>query len=243
MKIERLNLLGIFMLYILSAPARRPCLPAGGDKAGRALLRKMNLFITFEGIEGAGKTTQSMLLAEWLKKRGREVCVTYEPGHTPLGQRIREILLSDQFSSCAEAELLLYLADRAEHVKKMILPALTENKFVLCDRYHDSTLAYQGYGRGIKIEFIWNCLFSLGFPLPHFTFLLDCPVEIGLKRIKNRTLDRMEKQTLLFHNRVREGFLKLAKADPKRIKVIDVTMPIKDIQTEIRTYVAREYGI
>jgi len=216
------------------------------DKAGRMLLRKMNLFITFEGIEGAGKTTHSMLLAEWLKKRGREVCVTHEPGNTPLGQRIREILLSNQFSPCAEAELLLYLADRAEHVKKVILPALKKNKFVLCDRYHDSTLAYQGYGRGIKTEFIWNCLVSLGFPLPHFTFLLDCPVEIGLKRIKrikNRTLDRMEKQTLLFHNRVREGFLELAEADPKRIKVIDVTMPIKDIQTEIRTYLSKEYGI
>jgi dTMP kinase len=181
-------------------------------------------------------------LAEWLRLKKGEVYTTYEPGDTPLGQRIREIVLSAHFSLCAEAELLLYLADRAEHIKKAILPNLGQNKFVLCDRYHDSTVAYQGYGQQVKIGFIEHCSSSLNFPSPHLTFLLDCPVEIGLGRIKNRSLDRMEKQTLAFHKRVRQGFLKLAEAEPKRFKVIDATMPIEKNQVEIRKWV-KEYGL
>ncbi|MDL1957111.1 MAG: dTMP kinase [Candidatus Desulfofervidus auxilii] len=202
----------------------------------------MSLFITFEGIEGCGKTTQLNLLAKWLKERNKNIYITYEPGGTDLGKNIRKILLSPNLSISAEAELFLYLADRAEHIKKVILPALAEKEIVLCDRYHDSTLAYQGYGRGIDLEFLWFCFSTFKFPLPHITFLLDCPVEIGLKRIRKKKLDRIEKENLTFHQRVREGFLKLAKAEPGRIKVIDATLPKDEIQIQIRKWI-KDYGI
>lgn len=202
----------------------------------------MSIFITFEGIEGCGKTTQLRLLAKWLAQQGKRIYITYEPGDTPLGKKLREILLSPTFSLCPQAELLLYMADRAQHVQKRIRPALKRGEIVLCDRYHDSTLAYQGYGRKMDISFIHTCFSCLDLPLPHLTFLLDCPVEIGFKRIKNRHLDRIEQEELAFHKRVREGFLKLAKAAPERIKVIDATLPIMEIQTEIR-HLVQTYGL
>ncbi|MCD6320608.1 MAG: dTMP kinase [Candidatus Desulfofervidaceae bacterium] len=202
----------------------------------------MSVFITFEGIEGCGKTTQLKLLANWLVQQGKKIYITYEPGDTSLGEKLREILLSPILSPCAQAELLLYIADRVEHVQKQIKPALKQGKIVLCDRYHDSTLAYQGYGRKIDISFIQTCFSCLNLPLPHLTFLLDCPVEIGLKRIKDRNLDRIEQEEFAFHKRVREGFLKLAKADPRRIKIIDATLPVMEIQTKIR-HLVQTYGL
>jgi dTMP kinase len=204
--------------------------------------KQVGLFITFEGIEGCGKTTQIKLLTPWLKERGYAVCVTYEPGDTFLGQEIRKILLSPNFSPAKETELLLYLADRAEHVEKVIHPALKENKIVLCDRYHDSTLAYQGYGRGLELAWVNNLFKQLKWPKPDLTFLLDCPVEVGLRRLKHRALDRIEGEKKAFHQRVREGFLSLAQREPERIKVIDATQPIEDIQIQIREWI-RQYGL
>jgi len=200
------------------------------------------MFISFEGIEGCGKTTQLKMLARWLEQQGKKTYTTYEPGDTALGRKLREILLSPTLSPCAEAELLLYIADRVEHVQKRIKPALKQGKIVLCDRYHDSTLAYQGYGRKTNISFIQTCFSYLNLPLPHLTFLLDCPVEVGLKRIKSRNLDRIEQEEFAFHRRVRKGFLKLAKADPERIKIIDATLPVMEIQTQIR-HLVQIYGL
>ncbi len=200
------------------------------------------MFVTFEGIEGCGKTTQITLLANWLRERRQSVCVTYEPGDTELGKYLRNLLLSPEFSPSKATELLLYLADRAEHVRKVIIPAIQRGEVVLCDRYHDSTVAYQCYGRGINIEFTELSLKYLEFPIPNITFLLDCPVEIGLERLKNRPLDRMEKEALSFHHRVRKGFLKLARKYPERIKVIDATQRKEHIQNQIRSLILK-YGL
>ncbi len=205
-------------------------------------LKQVGLFITFEGIEGCGKTTQIELLAPWLKARGHTVCVTYEPGGTLLGQEIRKILLSPNFSPAKETELLLYLAERAEHVEKVIRPGLEESKIVLCDRYHDSTLAYQGYGRGLEFEWVNNLFKQLKWPKPDLTFLLDCPVEVGFKRLRGRSLDRIEGEKMAFHQRVREGFLSLAQMEPERIKVIDATQSIENIQIQIREWI-KQYGL
>jgi len=204
--------------------------------------KQIGFFITFEGIEGCGKTTQIDLLASWLKERGHIVCVTHEPGATPLGKVIRKLLLSPPFSPTPEAELLLYLTDRAEHIEKVICPGLKENKIVLCDRYHDSTVAYQGYGRGLELAWVNNLFKQLKCPKPDLTFLLDCPVEVGLRRLKHRALDRIEGEKKAFHQRVREGFLSLAQREPERIKVIDATQPIEDIQIRIREW-AKQYGL
>jgi len=201
----------------------------------------MSFFITFEGIEGCGKTTQLNLLAKWLQRKGKQVYVTCEPGGTEIGKKIRKILLLEENSISVETELFLYLADRAEHVKRVIWPILKEGKIILCDRYHDSTLAYQGYGRGIDLNFLSFCFSTFKFPLPHITFLLDCPVEVGFERIKGRKYDRIEKECLMFHQQVREGFLKLAEANPERIKVIDATLSQEIIQTQIRAWITK-YG-
>lgn len=190
----------------------------------------MGFFITFEGIEGCGKTTQLRLAAERLTADGYEVAVTREPGGCPIADEVRAILLDARNTAMVPlAELLLYAAARAQHVSEVITPALAAGKIVLCDRFTDSTLAYQGYGRGLDKELIarLNAL-AAGTVTPDLTILLDCPVEIGLARAMARINgstaareERFEQESRLFHERIRDGFLSLAAVEPRRFVVID----------------------
>ncbi len=185
---------------------------------------KKSYFITFEGIEGAGKSTQAKMLYQYLKERKIESILTREPGGTDLGRKIREILLTPtQEIFPPNAELMLYEADRNIHVHNVIKPNLKEGITVICDRFIDSTLAYQGYARGLDIKLIkeLNNIATEGL-MPDITFLIDIPVEEGLKRIKKeREIDRIEQENINFHKRLREGFLKIAEENKERIIIID----------------------
>ena len=208
----------------------------------------MARFVTFEGIEGCGKTTQIRLAAAWLAERGIPVLATAEPGGTPLGRKIREILLNR--GSCAigaEAELLLFIAARAQHVQETILPALEEGQWVLCDRFSDATLAYQGFGRGLDAGFIRTLNDFSAFSLkPDLTLLFDLPVEAGLARAKQRTAgirpeaaeDRFEREDLAFHGRIRQGYLALAAAEPDRFRIIDGAADAGKIHDGVRRHLA-----
>lgn len=201
--------------------------------------------ITLEGPEGSGKTTHGVMLREYLVKKGYEVTLTHEPGGTPLGKKLRQILLTpdeDVFSSLCE--LFLYLADRANHMEKVIGPALNEGKVVICDRFIDATVAYQGYGRGLGLELIkeLNSL-ATGQIEPDLTIILDIEAELGLLKAVNSKLeqglkdgDRLEQVGLDFHRRVRAGYLKIAYEDRSRVKLIAVDGPIEEIQARIRVY-------
>ncbi len=207
-------------------------------------MKKTGLFITFEGIEGCGKTTQMNLLSDYLKNEGFPVLKTREPGGTKIGEKIRDILLNpDNKKMANETEILLYGASRTQHIEEIIKPALKSGKIVLCDRYADSTLAYQGFGRNMGISFIKRAYrLSLGTIQPDLTILLDLDVKAGLDRIKNRKggNDRIEKEKIAFHNRVRKGYLKLAKASRGRIKVVRADKRIDEIQKEIKDIVIRK---
>jgi dTMP kinase len=189
----------------------------------------LSLFITFEGIEGCGKTTQIGYLTSYLKRTRRSFLLTREPGGTEVGEKIRQILLSSENAGIEPvAELFLYAAARVQHFRQVIQPALTEGKIVLCDRYADATLAYQGFGRGLDLAWIEEIhARTVEDVKPELTFLLDLPVEVGLKRAWKRMEndgikeDRFEKETLDFHQRVREGYLTLARREPRRIIVLD----------------------
>ena len=183
---------------------------------------KKGLFITFEGTEGAGKSTQIKRVGAWLKRQGRRVLVLREPGGTRTGEAIRQVLLDNRNKAMsAETELLLYLAARAQIVREKILPALARGTAVICDRFEDSTLAYQGFGRGFSLKKIENVSRELvrGALEPDLTVVLDIDPSAGLKRGGRH--DRMEKQSLVFHRRVRAGFLKLAARKPRRYLVLD----------------------
>ena len=197
-------------------------------------------FIVFEGVEGAGKTTQIYQTAEWLQSmcsQDRAVVITREPGGTKLGQQIRQLLLDDPDSLVTNrTELLLYGADRAQHVESTIEPHLQRGDIVLCDRFTDSTIAYQGYGRGFDLDEIdrVNQLATGGLQ-SDLTFWLDLDVTIGLQRVLSRGKpDRMERATLDFHQRVRQGYQELANSYPNRIVRIDANRPQSVIQIEIQ---------
>ncbi len=203
----------------------------------------MGKFVTFEGGEGSGKSTQIGLAAEWLKGRGIPVLATAEPGGTPLGRKIREILLNRGPNAIsAEAELLLFAAARAQHVRETILPALERGQWVLCDRFADATLAYQGFGRGIDAAFIraLNAFSSLSVK-PDLTFLIDLDVETGLDRARRRTAgvrpekaeDRFENEARAFHDRIREGYRTLAAEEPQRFRIIDAAADIETVHREV----------
>ena len=191
------------------------------------------LFITFEGPDGCGKTTQMKLLAEYLEKKGEEVVLTREPGGKGLGEKVREILLNYDGEVSDRCESFLFLADRAQNIDIIVNPAVKAGKIVLCDRHIDSTVAYQGYGRGLDIERI-NMLNSLATngKKPDLTFVFDVDVETSMKRV-GKEKDRMESAGIDFHNRVRQGYLELAKQEPNRIKVIDATKSIEEIHDEV----------
>lgn len=183
---------------------------------------RRGFFITFEGPEGSGKSTQAKLLCRFLKKRGLRVAYLREPGGTELGERIRRLLLKEgTLQITDEAEALLYLAARAELVKRVIEPLLKRGELVICDRFQDSTIAYQGYGGGVSlflIERIGRVL--MGDISPDLTILLDIAPRLGLSRAKRK--DRMERKPVSYHERVRKGYLALAEAHPMRIKVVSV---------------------
>ncbi len=193
------------------------------------------MFITFEGIDGSGKSTQLEFLAKELHARGHSVIKTRDPGGTEIGQELRQILLHHPGFVSQRCELFLYLADRSQHVDEVILPALEAGKIVLCDRYIDSTVAYQGGGRGLPIDEIhrMNTLATNGLK-PDKTILLDAPVEMLLDRAKSRSdADRLEQETIQFYQQVRMQYLALAQAEPNRFIVLDATQPISEIQKQL----------
>jgi dTMP kinase len=190
------------------------------------------LFITFEGIEGCGKSTQAKRIAHRLEREGVSLILTREPGGTPVGHEIRQILLSSGNRDLPPlAELFLYEADRALHMASVVKPALTENKWVLCDRFFDATTAYQGYARGQDLSMTThlNEIASFGIT-PDMTFLLDCPVSVGIGRALRRNAeseetgqDRFEREKTAFHEAVRNGYVDLARRNPGRFIVVDAT--------------------
>ena len=196
------------------------------------------MFITVEGIEGSGKSTHVGFLARALEEASFRVCLTREPGGTALGERIRALLLHDSLATSQWAELFLILADRAEHVEAVIRPALARGEIVLCDRYSESTLAYQAYGGGLPLEVVRAVEASARHGLlPDLTFVLDCPTGVGLQRTSRRRgdqpADRFESEERSFHERVRNGFLALAREAPERIRIVNADRPIDEVRAEI----------
>jgi dTMP kinase len=206
----------------------------------------VSLFVTFEGIEGSGKSTQLGLLATHLRAAGHDVVETREPGGTPAGLALRRLLLGPEAIPLEPlAELHLYCADRAQHVAAVIRPALEAGKIVLCDRFSDSTIAYQGHGRGLDLDTVCDLDRHARDGLsPGLTVLLDCPVAEGLARARARRAqgDRFEDAPVAFHERIREGFRVLAAAEPERFHVVDATWPVDRLRTEIAAEIDRRLG-
>ena len=206
------------------------------------------MFITLEGIEGSGKTTQMRQLRAYLENRGHSCVLTREPGGTALGEKIRAILLDPASLELVPlAELLLYMADRAQHINSLIKPCLADGKVVLCDRYFDATVVYQGFARGLDTGFICDLHRIIFDDLkPDITFLLDLAPHIGLarawKQLDNGTRSgnesRFEEETISFHEKVRAGYLELARRQPKRIRVIDGSQDKIQIQSDIQEVLA-----
>lgn len=198
------------------------------------------MFITFEGPEGSGKSTQLPELARYLESLNLPVVKTREPGGTAIGDQIREVLVSlDNTELHPRTEILLFLAARAQLVEELIIPSLSQNKIILCDRYGDSTLAYQGYGHGLDLETLRAMLeFATGGLKPDLTILLDIDVLTGLKRKKvKEEWNRLDAFELSFHERVREGYHILAGQEPERWKIVDATQKPEQVQNEIRALV------
>jgi len=201
------------------------------------------MFITFEGIEGSGKTTQVRRLESFLAGRGYRCLLTREPGGTPIGAKIRAILLDPANKQiCPQSELLLYIADRAQHVAEVIRPALDEGLVVICDRFADASVVYQGVGRGLDADLVIRLhRLTLGRFVPDLTFLLDLPVETGLERAwkriaagpRNAADSRFEEETLAFHRRVRRGYLDLARREPQRFVVVDASRDPARVTSDI----------
>lgn len=194
---------------------------------------KRGYFITFEGADGCGKTTQLELLADYLKEKNKEVIITREPGARGLGERIRDILLNYDGEVSDRCESFLFLADRAQHIDIIVNPAVEDGKIVLCDRHIDSSVAYQGYGRGLDIEQIdrLNMIATNG-KRPDLTLVFDIDAETSMKRVGSEK-DRMESAGIDFFNRVRKGYLELANQEPERIRVLDATKSIEEIHNEV----------
>ena len=192
--------------------------------------------ITLEGIDNSGKTTHAKKLSNYLKKKGHEVLLVRDPGGTEISEKIRKILLDKKNSLAASTELFLYLAARQQLVSEIILPALKKNKIVICDRYCDSTLAYQGYGRGLNINLVDNLLKSF-FSLPDLTILIDLPVLEAQKRFGSNRPDRLEKERFSFHQKVRKGYLEIAKKNRQRVRVVKGTGSLAKTWEQVRKIV------
>lgn len=198
---------------------------------------KKGLFITFEGTDGCGKTTQIELLKRYLEKKGYKVVLTREPGAKGLGEKLREILLNYDGDVSSNCESFLFLADRAQHIDMLIKPAIERGEVVLCDRHTDSTVAYQGYGRGLDLDQIrmLNDIATNGVK-PDMTFVFDIDIETAQKRV-GKTKDRMESAGIEFFKRVRQGYLEIAKSEPERVKVLDATQTIETIANQVKEYI------
>ena len=196
------------------------------------------LFVTLEGPDGSGKTTQLKLLVEWVRSQGYPLLVTREPGGTHIGEDIREILHDcEHVEMSPNAEILLYSASRAQHVAELIRPALEAGKIVLCDRYFDSTYAYQGYGRGLPLDALRLITeFAVQGLKPDLTLYLDVPADVGLQRRERsgEAMNRLDREAVAFHERVRAGYLELVDADPERWRVVDAAGAIEDVQAQLR---------
>ena len=218
----------------------------------------LSLFITFEGVEGSGKTTQIQRLKKYLTRKGISCKITREPGGCPISEKVRKILLDpDHRGMVPLSELFLYEAARAQHVEEVIIPFLKKGGMVLCDRFSDASIAYQGHGRGVDLAWVerLNRLSSQSIK-PDITFLLDCPSTVGLKRALRRNQaagnerqDRFEREKIDFHHRVRRGYLSLAKREPRRVKVIDTRQGEEKVFEKIRKIVdelivrSSEFGV
>jgi dTMP kinase len=202
------------------------------------MMKEQGIFITLEGIEGVGKTTQLDYVAEFFRQAGRNVTITREPGGTSVGESIRSILLERKnLDICTDTELLMMFAARAQHLQQIIRPALQRNDVVISDRFTDASFAYQGAGRGIEKKKIEQLQDWVQAELrPEITFLLDAPVEIGLERAGKRSEpDRFESESMNFFNAVREEYLTIAKDEPERVFVIDATLSCDNVQHQIST--------
>lgn len=211
------------------------------------------MFITLEGVEGSGKSTVCDRLATWLKAQGFDLVLTREPGSSSLGRKLRAILLDMNSVDLSEqSELFLYLADRAQHVREVLEPALGAGKIVLCDRYADSTLAYQGYGRGVNLDELTlvNNMAIRGL-WPDLTLLFDVDAEVGLSRARKRnqeenieqTEGRFEAEELDFHQRIRQGYLNLAQKYAYRYRLIDANLPANQVFEQAQAHLALALGI
>ena len=201
------------------------------------------IFITVEGMEGSGKTTHCEKISEYLEKKGFEVIRIHEPGGTRIGEQVRNILLSAGNEEMIDkTELFLFLASRSQLVEEVIKPAIAAGKIIVCDRYIDSTIAYQGYGRGVDEKFIRLLnKFVAGNVQPDLTIILDVDAPIGLKRARKRLgekePDRIEKGTLSFHQRVRQGYLSLSRTEHGRVRIVDAARAMKNIEISIKKHI------
>ena len=197
------------------------------------------LFITFEGADGSGKTTQLNNVKSFLEQKGFDVVITREPGALDIGQKIRNILLHHDGIVADRCEMFLFLADRAQHVETFIKPAIDEGKIILCDRHTDSTIAYQGYGRGQDINLLKDLnKIAINGLKPDLTLLFDVSTEVAQERVGSEK-DRMESAGIEFFERVRNGFLEIAKQEPERVKVVDSRQTIEEIHKQILELVGR----
>ncbi len=203
----------------------------------RSRKKRKGVFITFEGIEGSGKSTHIALLASYLQEKEYPVCLTREPGGTKIGERLRNLILDLQHNEMdPKTELFLYLSSRAQHLAEVIRPALLDGKIILCDRFTDATLAYQGYGRALKPAVIRSIVeYAAQGIRPDLTFLLDVTVQEGLRRLHGRgLLNRLDAESLHFHEAVRKGYLTLAQREPKRFRVISTLADKDHVQAQIQ---------
>lgn len=204
---------------------------------------KIPLFVTFEGPEGSGKTSVIQHVYQKLTALGHDVLVTREPGGVKISEEIRHILLDNQnLGMDKKTEALLFAAARRQHVVEVIQPAIDSGKTVLCDRYIDSSLAYQGHARTIGIEEVYQLnLFAIESLMPDLTLFIDVKPEIGLERVKNnqRSMDRLDNETLAFHQKVYEGYMKLADIEPDRIKLLDGHLTIDDVVEQALTHILK----
>lgn len=221
---------------------RRDLIAKAVQRNGKGQVKQVRgVFITVEGVDGSGKSTQMELLQSYLTERGYPVVRTLEPGGTRIGEQIRAILLNYRNTEMADlTELLLYAAARAQHVREIILPSLAAGKIIICDRFTDSTVAYQGYGCGINADLIsrLNGIAAQGVR-PDLTLLFDMDPGEGLARVRRRagTGDRIERRQLFFHTKVREGYLALAVAEPGRVKLIRADQPVETVRRTVIAHV------